>query len=88
MTTKKQADFGGLIQRKEDAQRPQEVPQRGAGKEKPEPPPPDDEPTKAMTLKLKLTDYKRLKRANLDNGRTHQDMMEEAVRAWLKAKGY
>lgn len=85
---KKQADLGGLIQRKEDAQRPQEMAQRGTGRAQKPPPPPVDEATKAMTLKLRLTDYTRLRRASLDTGRNHQSLMEEAVRAWLTANGF
>ena len=71
---KKGTDFGGLIQRKEDAQRPQEMEQRGTGRAQKPPPPPVDEATKAMTLKLKVSDYKRLRTASLDTGRNHQSL--------------
>ncbi len=85
---KKQTDFSELIQRKEDAQRPQDMAQRGAGRAQKPPPPPPDEATKALTLKLRLTDYKRLRTAAHDTGRNHQSMMEEAVRMWLTANGF
>ena len=83
---KKPADFGGLIQRKDDAKRPDEMPQRGSRKP-PEPPPAEEPRVKAMTLKLTARDYQRLLRAGLMPRRTNQEMMEEAVLAWLDAKG-
>ena len=90
MTAKmdKSAPLDSLIQRKGSARRPVETPQRG--QEKPRHPPANAaEPrTKAMTLKLTERDYTRLIRAGVSPRRTNQDMMEEAVLAWLDANGY
>jgi hypothetical protein len=80
----KSAGLDSLIQRKGAAQRPGETQQRGHIH-----PPDASEPrTKAMTLKLTERDYTRLIRAGISPRRTNQDMMEEAVLAWLDANGY
>lgn len=83
MTRKQGEGLDGLIQRKGAARRPQEDAQRGL------PPPAAAEPrTKAMTLKLTERDYTRLIRAGVSPRRTNQEMMEEAVLAWLNDHGF
>ena len=85
--TRQGAGMESLIQRKGDAQRPQEMPQRGEGN--PQPLPLTNEPkVKAMTLKLTERDYERLLRAGIKPRRTNQEMMEEAVLAWLDRNGF
>jgi hypothetical protein len=53
---------------------------------------PDDEPDavakKALTLRLKIPDYRRLRRYAADNLTTHQDVLEAALDNWLRDKGY
>ena len=84
----KSAALDGLIQRKGAAQRPGETPQRGQGKPQYQPPSAAEPRTKAMTLKLTERDYTRLIRAGVSPRRTNQEMMEEALLAWLDAHGY
>lgn len=86
--------LAGLIQTK-GAARPEGAAQRGAetapapipaaSVEAPAPPP---EPrTKALTVKLRESDYQRLRRYAFDHSTTHQDVLEDALLAFLGQRG-
>jgi hypothetical protein len=87
--------LGDLVQRKGAAPRPAEVPQRGepapAPIAEPVQPTPAEKPAKlpqkSLTLKMDEPDYEILRDYAYRHRRTHQEVMLEAVLAYLTEKG-
>lgn len=86
--------LGGLIQPKGNAPRPAEAPQRGELAPTPtaEPAQPvaadQKEPVKSLTVKLTLRKYRRLRSYASQTDLTHQQIIEEAIDAYLAGKGF
>ena len=92
--TKDRPQLGNLIQRKGEATRPVEMPQRGApAPEAPAPvrrevAPADEPRTKSLTLRLSERNYDRLRECGHRNRKTHQALIEEALLRYLDAEGF
>ena len=94
--TKDRPQLGNLIQRKGEATRPVEMPQRGApAPEAPTPAPvrrevapADESRTKSLTLKLSERNYDRLRECRHRNRKTHQALIEEALLRYLDTEGF
>ena len=92
--TKDRPQLGNLIQRKGEAVRPAEMPQRGApASEAPAPvrrevAPAAEPRTKSLTLKLSERNYDRLRECGHRNRKTHQALIEEALLRYLDAEGF
>jgi hypothetical protein len=50
--------------------------------------PPAEEARKALTVKLRMTDYLRLRRFALVALQTHQEIVEAAIDQWLRERGH
>jgi hypothetical protein len=93
--------LGNIIQRKGDAPRPTELPQRGSVEPiSPPSTPPKPEPaaapvqsddgprTKALTVKVTERAYDRLRECSHKGRRTHQDIIGAALLRYLDEEGY
>lgn len=83
---------GGLIQRKGEAPRPPEIPTATPAPAAPAAPERAPTPAPApgrvpLTVKLSSPDYERLRAYAFQNRRSHQDIIEKALLAYLDSEG-